>query len=322
MKISIRKSIVRSATLASSALILTAGLVGCGSEISNTQQVSTPQGMCAYLIGNGNASGGNRTVNKIVYPGETAKYNSDFDSPNYFPCGPRNFVVAENSGDEEAGGKTLLDARTKTGTQVRVSLSAYWTPNRGSAAVEDFITLCAKYNCASQDLNGNDGDTNFSSPGWNGMLRENLYPALQRSAASVLPTISDEIWIQDDAGLKKDASDAISFAFADELAKTTGASEPLFCGSGSTGNSDDFECADVRIVVDKVVAANSGLQTQTDEQLAKQRQIDLENNTAEARIALSDRLYGPLAAQIRACEDRKEAICVIGGQSVQVSIPR
>ncbi|MBB3752404.1 hypothetical protein FHT44_004916 [Mycolicibacterium sp. BK634] len=301
--------------IALAASVAAVGLTA-GSCESSPGRVTTPEGMCAYLVGNGNQLNGNRTVNDIIYPGNSRDYNQDYDQAKYFPCGPRNYIVSPNSGD--AGGKDLLVGRTKQGTSVQVSASAYWMPNLQESVLRQFITLCQKYNCANDNLDGNSNASNFASPGWNGMLAENFHPAFQRAAAAVLPTIDDSAWQSANQDERNKLAAGMSDRFLTELQTVTGFTAPLFCSSGSTGSKTSFDCGNIRIVVDYVAAADNSLQQQTDENIKRQREIEMQRQAAQARIDLTNQLYGPdLGAVVRACQDVQSS-CVIANSPVQV----
>lgn len=296
--------------------MLATGMTACGE--SHPARATTPEGMCAYLVGNGNQNSGNRTVNSIIYPGQSLDFNADYDEIHYFPCGPRNYVVSPNSGD--AGGRDLLVGRTKQGTSVVVAASAYWMPNLQENVLRQFIVLCQKYNCASPDLNGSNGASNFASEGWNGLLQENLHPSLQRAAAAVLPGIDDSAWQTANQDERVKLAADISDRLKAEIQTVTGFADPLFCSSGSTGTKENFDCGNIRIVVDFVAAADNGLQQQTDDQIKHQREMDLQGKTATDRVNLTNQLYGPdLGALVRACQDNPGATCVLGGANVQVN---
>ena len=283
-----------------------------------TQQIQTADTMCGFLLGKGgNDENSNRTVNKIKHPGEKDTYDDSYDNARYFPCGPRNYIVSPQSKDPD--GTILLTAHTKQGTLVNIEATAYWTPNQHTGEIDKFIDFCqGKYDCATGDQNVT--GANFATDGWNGMLRENMHYVLQRVAAASFPQVDDAIWIKDDPTQKDSAAKLMSDAFGDEMQKTSGFTVDLFCASGSEGNADTFDCKHVRIVVDKVTAANADLQNQSDAALAQQRETDLKAAAADARISLTDKLYGSLAPQYRACEDLgTKATCVIGGNSVQVA---
>lgn len=308
---------LRNAIAIISAAVAVGGVSACGSV--SDHYILTPESMCAYLVGKGNQSGGNRTVNQVVWPASKSQgFNTDFDMERYFPCGPRNYVVSPTSNDKDADGQVLLDAHTVKGTEVHVSVTMYWTPNRKDGVIQKFIAFCQKYSCSSDNLDDKN-NTNFSTTGWSGMLKENFHPVLQRLAVTGMKDVGEDIWIKDDVDLKNQVAQTMMDNFFGEMQKVSGYTDNLFCGSGSPGGAKDFDCQQVRIVVDKVEAATGDLQTQTNKQIEQQRQNELQQNTANDRIATTDRLYGPLAPQVRACQDLAEkATCVIGGTSVQV----
>lgn len=298
--------------------IAAAAIGGLSACESAPARASTPEGMCAYLVGNGNQTRGNRTVNRIIYPGNAVDYNSDYDKAYYFPCGPRNYVVSTTSSD--AGGTELLYGRTRQGTLVKVSVASYWMPNLEEGVLRQFITLCQKYNCANDNLDGDGSASNFASDGWNGMLQENFHPALKRAAKGALGDIDDSAWQTGNQDERVKLAGEISDKFRAEVQTATGFIDPIFCSSGSIGSRDAFDCGNVRIVVDGVAAADDSLQQTNDDQIKQQREIEVRAKTVIDRINLSNQTYGPeLGALLRACEDRPQATCVLGDARVQVN---
>src|SRR5690349_4437281 len=122
-------------------------------------KVTTPEGMCAALVGTGNLNGGNRTVNNVVYPASRVDYNPQYDMARYFPCGPRNYIVNAKSGDKR--GTDALTGRTASGIPVYVWATAYWQPNLSESGIKQFLVLCQKYDCWQGDLGV--GSANASS---------------------------------------------------------------------------------------------------------------------------------------------------------------
>lgn len=299
-----------------------ATLTGCDENAS----LATPTSMCGYLVGNGAYRYDNahsRDIGKILGPGQTAEYkNTDWD-PRYFPCSSRNYVIAQNGGDTQVA----LNVRTKDGTAVNVYVSVYWTPNRSRNALDGdplarFIEFCEKYNCAADNPDASAQGTNFSTAGWNGMLKENMWPTLQRVAETALGTVGDDIWKVDSRTLKDQAAGVMQQSFASAFQVVSGFTTNLICGSGSSGEGDKFDCQQVRIVVDKVFAAQGNMQQAADAAAEEAAKIALQEQQKVARINLTNELYGPLAQAFRACQDLGQ-LCkfVVGpGGNVQVQV--
>jgi len=310
-----KKTMIAAAFAATAAL----GLSGC-TDSSYYSKASLPEGMCAAVVGNGNQHGGNRTVNQVGYPGTVVEYNSTYDMIRYFPCGPRNYRIAANS--EDKGGTQLLVGRTEDGTPVNLSVTAYWQPNLSEEGIMTFLTLCQKYDCWQNDLGV--GSANSSSPGWQNMLFENMRPTLERVADRALPSVTDTVWSANNPDERRDLGNEMSDLFTAQLQAVTGSVQDVFCGSTDVQTGADtgktYDCQPVRVVVDGVWAQDGGRQAQVDQAAQRQQEIDLRNNEAQARIDLTNRLYGEFADEYRVCRDL-EAQCqmVISPGEVKVT---
>lgn len=294
-------------------------LLGVAACDSNPARASTPEGMCAYLVGNGNQNGGNRTVNKVVWPTQNFDYSGDYDMARYFPCGPRNYNVSPDSPDKDAGGQILLQSRTANNTPVYVDLIVWWMPNLKETALRQFITLCQKYEC-SNDNPSPDSNGNFANTGWNGMLRENFHVALEQLVKRNTNLVSDDVWLKEDMGLRDQLAAAIAAGWNAEFAKVSGATEDLICGSTNSDTPNNFDCQQVRVQVSRVYPVSQQLADSNSAAIAAQRQTEIAAQQAQARIAATDALYGPdLGRLARFCEDHPQAICSPGGYALQVN---
>lgn len=292
----VRGSVVAIAAVAGLGLL---SLTGCSTAATSTSG-------CGFIVGDGR-NGHDANIHKVVLPGENVGFDDSSEDTQYVPCSGRNYKVAPDSKD--AGGATPLLARTSDNTEVRVDLVAYWTLNQNQDVLRRFHDFATKYEDLFSSSPVAGGDNN-STAGWNSMLEENLRPTLNRATSAAMREIGDDIWRKDDPQLKEKLSRLISERFRDEVRTVTGFSEDLFCGSGnSEWNADHtkFECTNVRVAVDMVVASNN-----------EQQQVAQQQTAAAARVGLARELYGPLAEQVMACQDLKTATCVIGGTSVQV----
>lgn len=217
-----------------------------------------------------------------------------------------------------------ITATTESGVEIQVTLTAYWTLNQSDSAMRNFYNVCFKYRCASDsDIAG---DANNSTPGWNDMLGENFNPALER--ATKLSTIKalDSIWSKRDPGQFQALADNISKAFADEVRKTVGYQDDLFCGSGNSQWSEldkpgegTFTCSPVRIVIDDVRRG----QIRADESTRGAADINAQ------RLKNAEALYGPGAGYWLALQDLVDkckaasTVCVInfGGAPNAPAVP-
>lgn len=314
MKLS-RKTFIRTIGLTTVGMISVLGLSAC----ANDSTLAASPSMCAYTIGDGSKDS-DRNIDKVLLPGDDASdYDGDKKDARYFPCGSRNYVVSSDSGD--ADGKVLLTARTKDQTPVSISVSVYWMVNQNRDVLKQFIAFCEKYSCAKGDADS--GANNFATEGWNGMLKENFHGVLQTLAEAAFVNIDDSVWKTGDLTQRQIAADAMSKAFAAEMRKRTGYTSDLFCGSTSASKDGKFDCTDVRITVDNVVAANADLQNAATKAKAQQSETDLANQNAQTRIDSTNRLYGPdLAAKVRACQDLGEQCkFVIGPDGAIINVP-
>jgi len=288
---------------------------------------STTTASCAFVVGDG-AKGRDSKLHRIEYQGQKVD-KGDNEDVSFIPCNSRNYIVSDgtvtDANGNVVGDRTqLITATTKSGVQIELAVTAYWTLNQSETAMRNFYNVCFKYRCASsKDVSG---DANNSTPGWNDMLGENFGPALERAVKLSAIKAKDTIWSQRDPGEFKALADNISAAFADEIRATLGYPEDLFCGSGnSTWSNPDkpgegtFTCTTVRIVVDDV---QRGL-VRADESTQGAAEINAQ------RLKNAEALYGSGAGYWLALQDLidkcKDAgtTCIInvGGASVGPAVP-
>jgi len=313
--------------LAIPALLASMACAGCASTA-----VSVQPGMCGWVVGDGQ-SGRGANIHYDLFPNSVTPDLTNEDAL-YIPCGPRNFLInngtVKNANGAPVGDKfTLTQASMKSlvvdgaklpGEPVLVASSTYWTPSEGK--LDLFYALCAKYGCAKSDQAG--GEANFSTPGWNGMLGENLGPSIERSIQRAILTIGDNaLWQNHDRELADQVSKLASSYFPGEIRKTTGVNADLFCGSGNSRWANEAEhtgwyCSPVRIVVDRVDTADPNAQANANEQAA----IAQQKIANQARVAQAKILYGNganfwLGLQ-DVCAKAKNCIVNVGGGSVGV----
>ncbi len=302
-------------------IILGMVLVGCSSNAATTTA------SCSFVIGDGQ-DGRDARLHKVVYTGQT--FSAKDEKILYFPCNPRTYQINDGS-IEVNGGRVVGDrlnltkAWTKKGIPIEIALTAYWTLNQNEDALRNFFNVCFKFTCAdSQDIGGS---ANFSTDGWNGMLSETISPVLDRLAREAAKYVDDSIWSTHDLSQNEAMETYMSTNFADEFRKVVGYPQNLLCGSGNSQwpNPDkpgegEFQCSDVRIVVDGV----RRVQTDTDESADGAKAIN------ELRLENAQALYGPNAGHwlglidaIAQCKD-SGSTCVFnigGGTSTSVPIP-
>lgn len=303
--------------------VLLAGLIlsGCTASAS--------AGSCAFVIGNGQ-SGNDSALHRVIYPDQIVQYNASDEDVYFVPCQSRNYIINDGTvknanGDKVGDQHELVKANTLTGKPVSIGLSAYWTLNQNESALDKFWSVCRKYDCATLGRDES-GDKNFATPGWNGMLSENFAVALERATKNAASEMGDEILDGYSKALYEDLSDKISTYFAEEIRKTLGFNEDIFCGSGnsqwpdlSAPGSGEFTCSPVRIVVDTVKLDLRSAEGTRGEEFLNQERF----KNAEA-------LYGPSAGYwlglqdtIKKCETLG-ASCIfnIGGNlGTDISLP-
>ncbi len=272
-------------------LVLILAVVACNTSASTAS--------CGFVVGDAT----NKVILKrIVYPGQSVVLG-DYETVTYVPCNSRNYIINDGkvtnaNGDKVGDRDVLISATTAPGTPISIAASAFWTLNQSEEALKLFYTACLKYNCASSDDIG--GESNFSTPGWNGLLAENFGPALDAAAKQAASEMDDRLWQSYDYALYQQLADRMSEIFADKVRARLGFNVDLFCGSGNSPWADpskpgegEFTCLPVRIVVDDVQRGEIDSTESTDGAVAINAQR-LENaeaiygDDAEFWLALQD----------------------------------
>ncbi|QZE10536.1 hypothetical protein SEA_SCOOBYDOOBYDOO_221 [Mycobacterium phage ScoobyDoobyDoo] len=311
---------------------LSLGLTACNEDST----LAVPQSFCGFIMGKGGRDNNNNAnsadLQRVLYQGQRADYKNDQSVGKVFPCTTRNYVISP----EGQSGDTHFPLRAMTrgdgdkpGTPVFVWVSVYWQPNQEPEAIRDFIGFMqGKYGAAADSPQAFTGENaqNASTPGWNKMLAENMFPTLQRIVERPMRGAGDLIWSVNDPGLREAVSEEMSDVFAGAFQQTTGSVNDLVCGSGSTGVGEDFNCEPVRIVVDLVTAQDQGTQNAAAANAAQANQTALQEKTKTDDIRVTNDLYGPeLGAQFRACRDLNKlnpgSCKLFPGAGVQVQTP-
>lgn len=270
-------------------LVLIAGGMSACSSVANTAE-------CILIVGNG--GGEAHTVKKVVYPGESHSDEGD-DWEKHIPCGQRNYIINPNG---QGGGDRHNPAVARTGTSedgkippmmVKTWLTANWELNQNLAVLKKFWIYCQKYNCASDE--SLDNSKNFSSDGWNGMLRESLSPAIDRAVAVAAAKFGPDLW--KNLALRGKFAEEISNALVNELKEPLSGNQ-FFCGRGSDSR-DKSECKPIKFTIEgidpvdeRVIQIENNAQASNQEQTQDQQRIDRTN-----------RLYGPYADYYRGLQD-------------------
>ena len=256
--------------------------------------VATPTGMCAWVVGDGQ-SGHDSKVRKTLYPDEQVSKGGD-EVVQFVPCGPRNYIITDGTVKDVKGNvvgdrQTPIEALTSSNTPVRVQVSAFWQLNQQPDALSKFKEFCNKYNCYTTSAEA--GKSNFASDGWNGMLSENMGPAIESATKTAMKQIPDEVWKTKDPELTKKLATSLSASFMEAFRVRTGYNVDLFCGSGNSGwenaeKHENFNCTNVRFEVTDVSARDSQAQNNAN----VQSQEDLTKKANQSRFDSSVPLYG------------------------------
>jgi hypothetical protein len=252
---------------------------------------SSNQGFCAFIVGTGYPH--NENVDTIIYPGQTVPAPSTDHRIVYAPCNDRNYLVNDGSVPDLGDLKTLMDAKTITGTDVQVALSAYWTLNENEDALKDWYAFQLKYKAVSSTAVS--GDENSSTVGWNNMLRETFGPALRRALVEGMSLVNDKIWQNNDTEQKKILTDYMMNILDDKLRQIVGSSDlDLFCGNASSKWPDptkpgvgEYHCAPISIVIDSVIKNPDQSNSSTEGSIG----------VSQMRVQIAEELYGPEAAR-------------------------
>jgi hypothetical protein len=321
------KKIIKAAIGIPIAGLLVFGLTACDEDAA----LAVPQSFCGFIQGKGgldsNSNPNSADLEQVLYQGQTVEFRKDESFGKVFPCVTRNYVIAPQNAPSKDTDRPLR-ALTEKGTPVNVWVSVYWQPNQQPEPIRDFIGFAeGKYGAAAADPRAftGEGAQAASTPGWNRMLAENMYPTLQRIVEGPVSQTGDPIWQVNSPELRQQVSDEMSDRFAETFQQVTGSVNDLICGSGSTGVGDQFNCEPVRIVVDLVTAVDDGTQRAAAAAASQAEKTRLAEATKAADIALTNELYGPLAPQFRACRDLNQVTpgtCkLFPGAAVEVQAP-
>lgn len=285
-------------------------LIVMGVVATGCNDVATTSASCAFLV---NDKSDDKSIDDVVYQGQAGKKGQD-KKTQYFPCNSRTYGINKgnkrNANKEQIGDRfTLARGTTSSGTDVKVSLTAYWTLNQDrDVLIDAFAPLCEKYGCWDEDPISN--SANYADPGWNGMLGENMGESIDRAVHRVTAEFPDEIWQQGTQTQYDELGERLSAVYNKYVRQATGYNVDLFCGSGNSGWSDpgkpgsgEFTCTNVRFVVDDIVNADGERQKQANE--ANGLVLQLEDNRKERRAARAK--YGDLAEFFLGLQDYAES---------------
>jgi hypothetical protein len=293
---------------------------GCGGHASTTSA------LCAVVIGDGQSSH-DSNVHNTYFPNQKIHYANQSELVRYFPCNSRNYIVNPgktlNAANQVIGDRhSPTTAKTKGHTLVQIWSHALWTLNEDKTIIKNrFWPVCLKYTCYQTNSGGS--SSNFSTPGWNGMLGEVLGPALDRSIAAVINNANDSVWVDSDQTEFTKLGAKASNLFAAKVQQELGYQDPVFCGSGNSQwpnplnpGKGTFHCSNVRIVIDAIEPVSK--------QLAAQVQSVSLN---QQRLEKAKDLYGSMASYFLGLQDTVEACktaavaCVINIGGSPAAIP-
>jgi len=265
-------------------------LIAAAVLITACNNIATTSASCAFIV---HDKDDDKSVDRVVYPNQAGDTENDRKAL-YFPCNSRTYGInkgnKKNANGDKIGDRfTLAPGVTSSGTDILVSVTAYWTLNEDRDVLEhDFFNLCEKYGCWSSKSISN--SANYATPGWNGMLGENMGEPIDRTVRRVTSKFSDDLWQKGTQAEYDELGERLSEGFAADVREATGYSKDLFCGSGNSGWSDpgdpgkgEFTCTNVRFVVDEVINANNERQQQANEANGLESQI--KDNQKELKAA-------------------------------------
>jgi hypothetical protein len=212
---------------------------------------------CVFITGSGLHDSGR--IKHVLYPGDVVNRGDDEDW--YVPCNSRNYITTpdQSSGDYHGTyqGLTGKGADNEPGAQIIVNgISAFWALNQKEAALREWFPFCQKYACANGSPKGdrNQSASNFSSPGWNAMLRENFPYAIDRAVGRAALKFGPNLW--EDRSQWQDFGDEVGKDFMQEIHSATGSDYNWFCASGG-----DLKkvCRPVRFTIENIDPADASL---------------------------------------------------------------
>lgn len=280
--------------------------------LASCQDTKAFPSQCAYIIGNG--SGDSHQIKQIIRPG--GQVHKGDDIAEFVPCNSRNFIVTAqaDTGDrkEPALGRTAASASAPA-LPVKGYLRSYFTLNQSNDALRAFLPFCEKYGCYETDPDKVTGGSNYSTPGWNGMLRENYSLVIDKVFRDAVAKQPPNIW-QDQASWPK-VAEYMSAHFAEEMRSATGSQENFFCGSWSKNGERTETCTPVRFDIDSISPQDDQVATIQQQTALAQQQKAL--NDAKAKATASR--YGPLSNYYNGLQDTIAA-CKEAGQSCTIIV--
>lgn len=308
--------------------LLLAGGVAC------TPDAKPKANQCAVVLGGGAFDA--RSVKRVAHPGETVDKDGD-DEDYFFPCGERNYIITppndQKYGDRHTPIEAVLGSAEGAGVPVKVWLRIDWKLNQSrandDAILKQFFTFCHKFACYSEGAD-DAAKANFSTPGWNGMLRESMNGAIDRAIIAAAGTLPSNLWEQPSEWAK--LGKAAEALFHAEVTKTTGGHQ-FYC---SALVDTEQACPPPAFSIDRVDAPAEIVALRNNQTRIRQESLNKQAEIAERQAVLEkerefqrqqaelykmpgyikDREHEHRLAEIQACK-AAGATCVIslGGQS-------
>ena len=289
----------RIALLGAAGLLAAATLTAC-----STAEPSV--GQCAIVTGRG--VGDDQTVKSVARPGEKITIG-DAEIAWYVPCNARNYVTQPGDGGDRKEPQTVKTGARgdQTGMPVKVYTRVYWQLNQTDEGLKSFFPVCLKYGCASQTPQtdaANANDQQYSTPGWNGMLRENFGPAIDAATGNATGEFGPDLWADRSQWAK--LGEQIATGFAGEIRKEVGGNVDFFCGiasdvaaSPSADKTGTAGCSTVRVEVTQVKPADPQIEATYNQQVAAS--YAKASNTA--RLGAAREVYGAWAEYFLGLQD-------------------
>ena len=280
-------------------------------------QAKTYASECGLVIGKGYDDA--HRIKHVIYPG--GKVNTQGDEAFYrLPCNARNYLVTNNDGGDRKRPSISYTAASKTDARLQevLTYSVYFGLNQNEKVLKDFLPFCEKYTCYSTP---DTQQVNFAAPGWNGMLKENFSPALDRASNDTLrefgPDIDQQpaLWPQVGAKMATNFMREVKQSWA---AETT---DDFFCGD--TAASRTGKCTPVQIVIDSIAPADAAVVAARNSKSLLNAQASLN----AARVRQAKALYGPYWAEalkdldlLQKCKDTGQVCTMVFGSDGKPSI--
>ena len=310
-------------------MVVMIGAAACSNPVAASE--GAPPANCVFIVGD-TKGGDDGDVHDVIYPNDDNYTVGNGEDSWFVNCNARNFLINDGSefylDDIPIGDihKPLL-ITTPSGVSFYITGGAYWTLNQNRAAMEEFWSICLKYNCASPEAyDPSAQDQNFATVGWSGFLAENFTYSILGAANKGAAFVSDDIWNLRSQEQIDILEDKISELFAAELRTSLGFQNDIICGSNTSAWQDpnnpgdegnEFICTPIRFEIHSVTVAPDEQQTPAGLAVLNQ----LRHDNAEILYGDStDEVLGNLDL-IDACAQSGANCTVVIGDTGSVNVP-